>query len=216
MKFIFCFLFVVAAAIILLPANAQDWDIEGPQRGQSLIFDIIYYPDVPRAEFNQRNLNWVEISPDPPPLSAGAFLVTLVDQNARILYVGQINIQPGRNSVTVPYFLNISTITLKNPAGVILLRSILGELAIVNACNQNNHCDPGEEALCPLDCPTAKNSSYPQPPGAPTTLAQPAPLLSATAAPAASSQQLRFGLVATGASLLGLILIAAIIFSRRH
>ncbi len=216
MKFLYYLLLIAAATTIMLPARAQDWDLEGPHRGQSLVFDVIYHADVSRAEFNQRNLNWIEISPDPPPSSAGAFSIALADQNARTLYAGQINLRPGRNKVVVPYFLNISFITLKNSSGEVLLRSASGELATANACNENNHCDAGEETLCPLDCPTAKNPSYPRPPGAPTvSIPQPSPPPAAIT-PAASLQQFRFGLAAAGGGLFILVLIAVIIFGRRR
>lgn len=214
MKFIFCLLLAVTITAVVLPARAQDWDLEGPQRGQSLILDIVYQPEIHRAELNQRNLNRIEISPDPPPGPSGSFLIVLKDRHAIVLYRDHIDLHPGRNLIMVPYFLTVSSITVTDPAGVSLLQSAPSELAAVNACNENNHCDPGEEALCPLDCPTAQNLSYPRPPGVPA--APPPSPLATSVAPDTSLRQFRLGLIAVAVGLFVLIGAALIIFSRRH
>jgi len=121
-----------------------------------LYLNIVY--DGKRVKLNDKeslNLDLIDVS---PVLTVGGnFKIEYFNRNGYI-WSSPIDLKIGVNELYIPYLVNSEYLIFKDRND-----NVLGEIdiSVFNMCNENNICDPGEEILCPFDCPSANNPNYP-------------------------------------------------------
>lgn len=203
------FAFTVLLIIFVIASTASATKNAPPEIWRSLLINVTF--DGSRLSVDPNFPEPIAPSILPAaPLPSGPFTLSL-SVGPTELYRDTFLPPLGSSILGLPYFLNATDLKITSSGDQITIP--LGDVAV---CNENNRCDAGEEGLCSLDCPAARNSSYPRPPGrliAP--VASTSPELTSVATET-SLRQFRVGLIAAGISLFLLISVAVVIFGRRH
>ncbi len=125
-------------------------------------YDILYINlifDGKRVYLNPKeflNLDIIDVS---PALTIGGdYKIEYYNDKNNLIVTVPVNLNIGENYLYIPYLLNAGYLVVKDKNGIILGKI---DLKIFEICNENNICEPGEENLCPLDCPSANNPNYP-------------------------------------------------------